>query len=138
MSVQAAICEVLAANADVVALVEQRIRPSRMDPNDPRPFVVVKATETPWKGLSGGRAKSGEAKLFMTAVSESTEAEAHAIAEAVRAAVSKFRGLKSDRIITAAWEDDTEGDWDPVQNGGCDGDWWLETVGFVLNWKRPE
>lgn len=136
MSVQAAICEILAGDPVISGLVGPRIRPHRALTTDDRPFILVKAVERPWGSLEFGRAASGEAAVIVAAVSDKSEDEAHRIAEAVRSRIPKYLAAKGDRRITAAWEDEAEGGWDPVEDGGCNADWWTETVGLTVHWER--
>jgi hypothetical protein len=134
MSVQAAICELLAASEAVTGLVGKRIRPQKVTGLDDRPFIAVRANETPWTTLEQTVATAGSAVASVIVVSDD-EAEANQIVRAVKDAVIEFNGTAGGLRFPGRWEEDVDPDMSMIPDGGDSHNWHMANVGFGLHWE---
>lgn len=135
MSVRGTIVDILSGNAEVKAIVADRIRPQRLGEEDEGPSIVVTAVETPWTSLNEGLPDSGEASVRVECSSRDSDEDVAKLAEIVRRAI--VPGLASgDRRLTAAWEDPHDPSLDPSNLYGDDDDRFTENVSFTVHWER--
>jgi len=129
-NLHAAIRGILTADADVVALVDDRIRPGELDPTDTLPACLVLIQEDAAQDDLLGSGGWGQAVVRVECL-DTDQPRAEQLAAAVREALDDYRGTVAGVTITPATYTGMERETEPATDDG-EAAWHIVAPGFSV------
>jgi hypothetical protein len=135
MSLKTAFRTLLAADAAVIALVGDKIRPDKLDQGDlPLPAIVIEINDDESVESLEDLSSEGQATVSVACCAHSN-ATAETLAAAVQEALAGYRGVAGGLTLDPVTWVGTAHEHETTDDAGDDADWWFEVLTFHV-WYR--